>query len=115
MPLYDFEYVDDQGEKHVFSDFYSVNHDFSTVMSPCGKYPAKKMIPTGISFSEGLTIGQKVAGTTKKRIEMGKFMQEQRNVRKKNYAPGTREHDSNELWTGNEGKDGITQMPIKEG
>lgn len=55
----------------------------------------------------GLTASQKSAGTTKKRVEMGQFMHDQKNKRKKEHAPGTREHDSNELWLGNEFKNGV--------
>ena len=39
-------------------------------------------------------------------------MKDQKNVRKKNYAPDTREAKSNEIWLGKEGLDGITQLPI---
>ena len=74
----------------------------------------KKLPPTGISSGEGLTLNQKKAGTTKKRVEMGKFMKDQRTVRQKSYEPGTRQHDSNEIWTGTEGTDGITQTPISK-
>jgi hypothetical protein len=112
MPRYDFEYYDDSGQRHVFEDICSVNYDFSSKKSPCGKYDAIKLPPTGVISANGLTLNQKKAGTTKKRIEMGKFMREQRTVRKKNYEPGTRQHDSNEIWTGTEGTDGVTQMPI---
>ena len=111
MPKYEFEYYDDKGARHIFEDLYPYSHDFTIVKSPCGKYDAHR-IPSTFNVAEGLTANQKVSGTTKKRVEMGKFMREQRTVRQNNYDPGTKEHDSNELWTGVEGKDGITQMPI---
>jgi hypothetical protein len=111
MPVYVFEYYDEKGERHIFEEMFPVSSDFEQVTSPCGKFKAHK-IPAVFNNTMGMTAAQKRHGTTKNRIEMGKFMQEQRDVRKKNYAPGTREHDSNEMWTGVEGKDGITQMPV---
>jgi hypothetical protein len=39
-------------------------------------------------------------------------MKGQREVRKKTYGADTREGQSNELWTGKEGLDGVTSLPI---
>ena len=49
--------------------------------------------------------------TTNKRKQMADFMKDQKNVRKQSYAADTREAKSNEIWTGKEGLDGITQLP----
>jgi hypothetical protein len=76
MPLYEFEYSDDDGITHVFEDFYPMSQDFTAVMSPCGKYKTRKLLPSNINITEGMTANQKKSGTTKKRIEMGKFMQD---------------------------------------
>jgi hypothetical protein len=44
----------------------------------------------------------KKAGFNGKRQEIANWAVEQRRVRKKENEPGTREHDSNELWMGKE-------------
>ena len=112
MPLYLFEYFDDEGERHEFKDFYNFNHDFTLVKSPCGLYDAQKILSTEMAVQNGMTAAEKNQGTTKQRIEYSKFMREQKLIRKKTYDPNSREHKSNEIWTGNEGKDGVTQIPI---
>ena len=37
----------------------------------------------------------------------------EKNVRKQSYDPNSRESQSNELWTGKEGLDGITSLPVE--
>lgn len=112
MARYDFEYNDENGVRHVFEANYPINYDFTTVKSPCGNYVAKKLDNFSFASKFGLTRKQKEAGTTSKRVEMGEFMKEQRKKRKNAYEPGTRQHESNELWTGTEGSDGVTETPI---
>lgn len=114
MPLFEFEYYDDDGKKHIFEEFYPIGYDFSDVKSPDGKFKANKLISSGITSAFGLTNAQKKAGTTKNRVDTANFMKLQREKRKKEYAPGTRQHESNELWTGTEGTDGVTEMPISK-
>lgn len=106
MPLYEFEYYDDKGERQTFCEFYPISTDFSTIKSPCGNYEAKKLMAT-FAIHEGMTRAEKNAGTTKKRVEFAKYAKEQRDVRKKEAEPGTRAHDSNEIWVGNEKLDGV--------
>ena len=45
---------------------------------------------------------------------MAEFMKDQKSVRKKSYDPNSREAQTNEIWTGKEGLDGITQIPVQK-
>jgi hypothetical protein len=47
----------------------------------------------------GLTAAEKSAGTTKGRFDMGKFMKDARDKRKRQAAPDSKDKISNELWT----------------
>jgi hypothetical protein len=107
MPLYEFEYFDEEGECFTFEDFLPATTDFTQVKSPCGKYNAVKQISSFAIGPEGRTRAEKTAGTTKKRVEFAKYAKDQREVRKKNSDPGTRAHDSNEIWMGNENLKGV--------
>jgi hypothetical protein len=60
-----------------------------------------------------LTAKEKQFGTTTKRKEMADFMKDQKGVRKKSYDPNSREAKSNEIWTGKEGLDGVTSLPVR--
>lgn len=112
MPLYSFEYVDDCGEVYEFDAFFSMDDDLSQVTSPCGKYHATKIIAQDIAVINGMTAKEIKAGTPKQRVEYGKFMRDQREIRKKVYEPGSIEHESNELWMPNTGTDGVTKLPV---
>ena len=63
---------------------------------------------------EGLTANEKKLGTTNKRKQMAEFMKDQKTLRKKSYSADTREAKSNEIWTGKEGLDGITSLPVSK-
>lgn len=89
-----------------FSDYKEV------IPCPCGKGTAKRVF-NSFSVQEGLTAKEKQFGTTLKRKQMSDFVKEQKNVRKQSYDPSSRESQSNELWTGKEGLDGITSLPIE--
>jgi len=106
MPLYEFEYYDDNGDRFVFEDLFPSTADLSAIKSPCGKYDANK-VPSSFAIQEGMTRKEKVSGTTKKRREFAQHCKSVRETRKKDAAPGTREHDSNELWMGNENLKGV--------
>jgi hypothetical protein len=45
---------------------------------------------------------------------MAEFMKDQKSLRKKSYSADTREAKSNEIWTGKEGLDGITSLPVNK-
>jgi len=98
--------------------FYTVSMSLkdykSEIACPCGKENAMaKRVFNVPAVHHGMTANEKIAGTKKERVEYGKFMKDQREIRKKEYGPETREGVTNELWTGNEGLDGVTKMPIK--
>jgi len=112
MPLYLFEYYDDNGDRHEFKDFYSSDTNFDNIQSPCGNFKAQKIISDQFSMQSGMTASEKKQGTTKQRSEYSKFMRNQKDIRKSTYNPGSREFNSNEIWTGKEGLDGVTQLPI---
>ena len=57
---------------------------------------------------------EKQFGTTVKRKQMAEFVKDQKNVRKTSYDPNSREAKSNENWTGKEGLDGITSLPVSK-
>ena len=70
-----------------------------------------RRILTVPAIHEGLTAAEKTAGTTRNRKDSGKYMKDAREKRKRAYGKGTREGDSNELWTGNEKRDGAFKGP----
>ena len=43
---------------------------------------------------------------------MSEFVKDQTELRKKSYDPNSREAKSNEIWTGKEGLDGVTSLPV---
>lgn len=82
-------------------------YDETNVSCPnCGSKNTKRLI-SSVGFVMGMTAAQRSSGTTSKRLDMANYMRDQRDKRKRQYAPGTKQHDSNELWTGNEIKDGV--------
>lgn len=78
---------------------------------PCGIGKAKRQF-NSFFVTQGLTANEKKSGTNPKRKEMAEFVKEQKNIRKQSYSPDSREAKTNELWTGKEGLDGITSLPI---
>lgn len=108
MPLYEFKYVDDSGEQHHFEEWVGADDAdaIAAVRSPCGRFPATRVF-SAPPMRQGMTAAQKRAGTTKKRVEFSDYAKEQREVRKKESDPGTRAHESNEFWVGNESFKGV--------
>jgi hypothetical protein len=82
-----------------------------TIPCPCGNGEAKRVF-NSFTVQEGLTAKEKQFGTTTKRKEMADFMKDQKGIRKKSYDPNSREAKSNEIWTGKEGLDGVTSLPV---
>lgn len=78
---------------------------------PCGIGMAKRKF-NNFSVQQGLTANEKKFGSTTKRKQMADFTKDQKELRKKSYSPDSREAKSNEFWTGKEGLDGITSLPI---
>jgi putative FmdB family regulatory protein len=78
----------------------------------CGKLSKKRIFNT-FAIHQGLNACEKIAGTTKQRFETGKHMKNERDKRKKNAEPGTKDAISNEYWTGTEGDRGVISKPGK--
>ena len=111
MPRYEYE-CNCNGERKTFVLRISISEYKEEMPCPCGNGFGKRVFDSSVSVHHGLTAEEKRIGTTKTRKEMGKFMKDQRDVRKKTYGPDTREGKSNEIWTGKEGLDGVTSLPI---
>jgi len=62
--------------------------------------------------TNGLTANEKKSAQQTR--EMAEFMKDQKSVRKKSYDPSSREAQTNEIWTGKEGLDGITELPVQK-
>jgi hypothetical protein len=115
MPRYEYA-CECNGERNTFILHLSISEYKSEMPCICGKEGiAKRVFDNSAAVHRGLTANEKRIGTTKKRKEMGEFMKGQREVRKKTYGADTREGQSNELWTGKEGLDGVTSLPVDPG
>ena len=102
MPTYDFKCLQCSEEKNKFNIKQSVSEYTGEAICPnCGTKTTCR-IYTPVAVHWGLTVAEKIAGTTKQRFEMGKHVKDQRDNRKKNAEPGTREAESNEYWVGGE-------------
>ncbi len=113
MPSYDFQCAGcryTNGTPYIFTVVQGMNDERVAVCDVC-ESPTRLRSFYAPPIHHGLTANEKAAGTTKQRFESGKYMKDQREKRKKKYGSGTREGDSNELWTGNEVKDGIIPGP----
>lgn len=76
---------------------------------PCGKGTMKRIYDS-FATKEGRTLNQKKQGASERRIESSKWMKDEKDKRKKSAPPGSREHDSNEFWLGNEFKTGDKKL-----
>lgn len=110
MPLYEYA-CDCEGERRVFSVRLSLSEYKEELPCPCGNGMAKRVF-SATPTRQGMSAFEKRIGTTSARKEMGDYMKDQREIRKKTYGSDTREGKSNEIWTGKEGLDGVTSMPI---
>ena len=111
MPRYEF-ICSCENEAKSFVISLSFSEYKSEIPCPCGKGTAKRVF-NSFNVQEGLTAKETQFGTTTKRKQMSEFVKDQKNVRKQSYDPTSRESKSNELWTGKEGLDGITSLPIE--
>jgi hypothetical protein len=89
----------------------SFNEYKEEIPRPCGSGIAKRVF-NSFSLQDGLTAKEKQFGTTSKRKQMSEFVKDQTELRKKSYDPNSREAKTNEYWTGKEGLDGITSLPV---
>ena len=112
MPRYEYICNCDGQEKS-----YTVRLSFSEykpeIPCPCGKGLAARRF-TDVSVVQGLTANEKKFGSNKNRKDMAEYVKDQRDVRKSSYDPNSREANTNELWTGKEGLDGITSLPVNK-
>ena len=112
MPRYEY-LCNCSSEPKIFTVSLSYSDYKPEIPCPCGSGEAKRIFNT-FSVQEGLTAKEKQFGTTVKRKQMTEFVKDQKNVRKQSYDPNSREAKTNEYWTGKEGLDGITSLPINK-
>ena len=112
MPRYEY-LCECSTEPKTFTLSISFSEYQSVIPFPCGKGEAKRVF-NSCNVQEGLTAKEKQFGTTTKRKQMSEFVKDQKNVRKNSYDPNSREAKSNEYWTGKEGLDGITSLPVNK-
>jgi hypothetical protein len=112
MPRYDFVCQTDKSTKFTLS--IQISDYKPEINCPCGTNNCvAKRVFNSFVVQNGLTANEKKFGTTSTRKEMSEFVKDQRDVRKSSYSPDSRESKSNELWTGKEGLDGITTLPVQ--
>lgn len=112
MPRYEY-LCECNSEPKTFTLTLSFNEYKPNIPCPCGKGEAKRIF-NSFTVQEGLTAKEKQFGTTIKRKQMTEFVKDQKTVRKNSYDPTSREAKSNEYWTGKEGLDGITSLPVNK-
>ena len=110
MPRYEYE-CSCNSEKRIYVVRISFAEYKEEIPCPCGNGLAKRMF-NDVFVTQGLTANEKKFGSSSKRKEMAEYVKDQREIRKKSYDPESREAKTNELWTGREGLDGITSLPI---
>lgn len=111
MPIYEYEFEHEDGSIERFELMRSISERDSPALAPSGKGEGKRVPSLPGAILQGRTAAEKKVGTTNHRKEWGKYMKDAREKRKKNYSPTTREGMSNELWVGNEVKDGVIAAP----
>ena len=111
MPRYEY-LCECNNEPKTFTISFSFSEYQPVIPCPCGHGEAKRVF-NSFTVQDGLTAKEKQFGTTQNRKHMADFVKEQKNVRKQSYDPNSRESQSNELWTGKEGLDGITSLPVE--
>lgn len=111
MPIYEYQRIDSDGTIERWEAIRSMSDRDDPIDAPSGKGKGTRVISNFGAIHFGLTATEKAVGTTPHRKEWGKYMKDNREKRKKNYSPTTREGMSNELWVGNEVKDGVIAAP----
>jgi len=112
MPIYAFKCNDCEHDFEVFTTFDKSTSE-NWACENCGSLETKK-VPGLASFSFGLTAAEKNAGVNKNRKDMGAYMRDARDKRKKEFGPNSREGQSNELWTGGEYDKTVWKGPSKK-
>ena len=97
----------------LFEQSFPMTTDFSQVKATCpdcdGNNTQKVMSTFAVHY--GLTNNEKTAGTTKRRKDVGAYMRDARDIRKREARPGTKDAVSNEIWTGSEVTRGVIEGP----
>ena len=112
MPRYEY-LCECTNEPKTFTISLSFSEYQPVIPCPCGEGEAKRVF-NSFTVQDGLTAKEKQFGTTVKRKQMTEFVKDQKSVRKNSYDPTSREAKSNEYWTGKEGLDGITSLPVNK-
>lgn len=112
MPRYEY-LCNCENEPKIFTLSLSFSEYQPKIPCPCGKGEANRVF-NSFTVQEGLTAKEKQFGTTLKRKQMTDFVKDQKEIRQKSYDPNSREAKTNEYWTGKEGLDGITSLPIQK-
>ena len=100
MPIYLFKCDECESNFEVFTT-YDKSCSESWACENCASAKTKK-VPALAAFHMGLTVSEKNAGVKNSRKDMGAYMKDARDKRKKEFGPNSREGQSNELWTGGE-------------
>ena len=114
MPIYEYEFTHEDGSVERFELMRSITSRDEPAPAPSGAGMGRRVPSLPGAILEGRTATEKKAGTTKQRKEWGNYMKDAREKRKQNYSPSTREGMSNELWVGNEVKDGVIAAPTEK-
>lgn len=114
MPIYDFKCLkcsDEKNENISFAITKPVAEMPTEAECPECKSISKSRLYTPFAVHYGMTRVEKQAGTTKQRFDNGKRMRDERDKRKKQAEPGTKDAISNEFWTGTEVERGVIDTP----
>jgi putative FmdB family regulatory protein len=112
MPIYNFKCNDCQHGFEIFTTFDKSTSETWPCES-CNSNDTKK-VPSLASYHMGLTASEKNAGVKNSRKDMGAYMKDARDKRKKEFGPNSREGQSNELWTGGEYDKRVWKGPSKK-
>lgn len=112
MPIYSFKCDDCDNVFEVFTSYDKSNTE-QWKCEFCSSVNTRK-VPSLASFQLGLTAAEKNAGVKKNRRDMGAYMKDARDKRKKEFGPNSREGQSNELWTGGEYDKRVWKGPSKK-
>jgi len=112
MPIYSYRCNSCENEFEIFTTYEKSNSE----IWPCNECNSSdtKKVPALASYHLGLTAAEKNAGVKKSRKDMGGYMKDARDKRKKEFGPNSREGQSNELWTGGEYDKRVFKGPSKK-
>jgi putative FmdB family regulatory protein len=112
MPIYPFRCEECSSDFDVFASYEKATSE-NWPCEHCGSANTKK-VPALLTYHMGLTAAEKNAGVKNSRKDMGNYMRDARDKRKKEFGPNSREGQSNELWTGGEYDKQVFKGPSKK-